>query len=328
MKKKIGIIIGDPAGVGPEIVCKAISDYVSSNSFIPVLIGSSESLSQGMKVAGKQIQYKTIDDYKDIESLYDGIALVDDDEFHLSNLQPGKLSVEIGRVTLRMLEVAVELLKRNLIDAIVYAPINKRAINLANNIFSDELEVFKNLMKFNGLALEMNYSSNIWTARCTGHIPLMEVSKNLDSGKIVDVIRLTQATLLEAKVDKPRILVAALNPHGGEGGNFGDEEIKIITPAIEEAKSEGILVKGPIPADVIFDKAFSGECDAVVTMYHDQGQIALKTKSFAEGITYLAGLPYPVFTVGHGVGYDIAFQGIAKEDSMKNAIDVANRIIS
>ena len=254
--------------------------------------------------------------------------MVDDNDFNLPNLQPGKLSVEIGRMTLRMLEISVELLKRNLIDAIVYAPINKRAINLANNVFSDELEVFKSLMEFNGLALEMNYSSNIWTARCTGHIPLMEVSKNLNVEKIIDVIRLTQATLVDAKVDNPKILVAALNPHGGEGGNFGDEEIKIITPAVEKAKAEGILVEGPIPADVIFDKAFSGECDAVITMYHDQGQIALKTKSFAEGITYLAGLPYPIFTVGHGVGYDIAFKGIAKDDSIRNAIDIANRIIS
>lgn len=329
MKNKIiGIILGDPGGIGPEIVCKTLAENDWKGKFKPIVIGSEESFIKGMEISKVKLKYKKVHTFRELKTESNEIYLYHKDDFLVANIIPGKISLEVGKATISMIEAAVNLIKVEIIDAIVYAPINKNAINMADESYSDELQIFKKITNFNGLSLEMNYSSNLWTTRVTGHIPLMEVSKNLSIKKILEVIKLTNKSLKKMGMKSPVHCVCGLNPHGGESGLFGDEEINIISPAVALAAAEGISVHGPISADVVFQKAFLGACDSVITMYHDQGQIALKTKAFGEGITYLVGLPFIVTTVGHGVGYDIASKGIANMSSFKNAIKITLSLIN
>lgn len=323
----LGIILGDAAGIGPEVVCKILYSGDWKGRYIPIVIGSEMALKLGMKCAGVEFKYKKCSKGEKLTETSDSIILFENHQFNPGKIEIGTTSVHIGHSVIESMRAAVMLRKANIIDAIVYAPINKTAINLANNNFTDELQLFKHFSNFNGLCFEMNYVSNLWTTRVTGHIPLMKVSLYLNVDRILDVVRLTNNSLKLMGKKNPLIYISALNPHGGECGLFGTEEKDIISPAVDQAKLEGINAEGPFPADTVFYRGFSGECDAVVTMYHDQGQIALKTKSFSRGVTLLAGLPFIVTTPAHGVGYDIAGKGIANEKSMQSAVSVALQMI-
>lgn len=327
-KPTIGIILGDATGVGPEVVCKMLDSAKNKTDFTPIVIGNEAVFKLGMIHSGTELEYKKFSEMEEINTLSsnDSIILYDNYKF-----DPGELETatkELGNSIIEMIRASVELINMGIIDAIVYAPINKKMINLSNPNFSDEMQLFKHLTNYEGLCLEMNYCNNVWTSRVTGHVPLMEVSSYLSIERIVEVIELTNKSLKDLGIRNPSIYVSALNPHGGEGGLFGREEIDIITPAVEEAKNKGMNVKGPFPADTIFHRAFSGECNAVITMYHDQGQIALKTKGFSEGVTMLAGLPITVLTPAHGVGYDIAGKGIANHIPMLNAVKITVDIVN
>lgn len=326
--KVLGVILGDPAGVGPEIVSKTLSKFSNGIQNKVVIIGGENSLVRGMEITNSKFHYSIVSDPESILKSTSPIVIYNDEGFENPNTKPGIMDVDNGKCMINMLKASIDLFHMNIIQGIVYAPLNKNAINLANEEYSDELEVFRRYSNFHGLALEMNYASNLWTTRVTGHIPLMDISKHLTIDRILDVVRLTNSSLVKFGINNPKLFVCALNPHGGERGLFGDEEIKIISPAVALATAEGINIEGPFPADTVFHKAFSGECDAVVTMYHDQGQIALKTKSFSEGVTFLAGLPFIVTTAGHGVGYDIAHKGIANEAALENAISIALKFIN
>jgi 4-phospho-D-threonate 3-dehydrogenase / 4-phospho-D-erythronate 3-dehydrogenase len=323
----LGVILGDAAGIGPEIVCKMLYAGNWKGNYTPIIIGNEYVFNLGMKYAGVNLKYEKYSKAEGLNQLSNTIILFDNNQFDPGKIEMGTISNQSGISIIEMIKAAVKLKKANLIDGIIYAPINKNAINLADSSFTDELHVFKHFSDFDGLCLEMNYACNLWTTRVTGHIPLMKVSSYLSINSILDVVRLTNQILRITGIKAPRLYAAALNPHGGEGGLFGSEEEKIITPAIKQANLEGINIKGPFPADTIFNRAFSGECDAVVTMYHDQGQIALKTKCFGEGITLMAGLPFISATPGHGVGYDIAGKGIANEMSIQNAVKIALQMI-
>ncbi len=172
---------------------------------------------------------------------------------------------------------------------------------------------------------EMNVVDGVWTTRVTSHIPLIKVGENLSKEGILSMIRLSDKACREAGIEEPRIAVAALNPHCGEGGLCGEEEQTLILPAVEEAKAEGYPVAGMYSADVIFVKAFESELDAVVTMYHDQGQIALKLKGFDHAVTILGGFPVPIGTPAHGTAYDIAGTGEAKEHAFIAAFEIIRR---
>ncbi|HHY59997.1 MAG TPA: 4-hydroxythreonine-4-phosphate dehydrogenase PdxA [Clostridia bacterium] len=322
-KPVIGIILGDATGVGPEIVCKMLDATRKRTDFRPIVIGNEAVLKAGMRHAGKELEYRILSKMEEISDLTgeDSLILYDNGRF-----DPGDLAAptkELGNSIIEMIKAAVEMVDAGLIDAIVYAPINKSWINLANPDFSDEMQLFKHFTNCDGLCLEMNHCHDVWTARVTGHVPLMQVSKYLSVERILEVVTLTDKCLRDLGIANPRIYVAALNPHGGEGGLFGTEEIEIITPAVEAARKRGMNVLGPYPADTVFHRAFAGECHAVITMYHDQGQIALKTKGFGEGVTMLAGLPIIALTPAHGVGYDIAGKGIANHIPMLNTVNVA-----
>ncbi|MDA8229604.1 MAG: 4-hydroxythreonine-4-phosphate dehydrogenase PdxA [Desulfitobacterium hafniense] len=213
-----------------------------------------------------------------------------------------------------------------MLDGFVFAPLHKAAFKLGGHDFPDEHQLFAHYLECSGPFGEMNVLNNLWTSRVTSHIPLKDVSARLSISKIIDAIKLAHVTLTKAGYDLPKIAIAAVNPHSGESGTCGKEEIEIIQPAVIKCQDSGINVSGPYSADTVFIKAFKGEFDAVVTMYHDQGQIALKLMGFEHGVTICAGLPYPITTPAHGTAFDIVGKGIADHRAMEQAVIIAAKM--
>jgi len=211
-------------------------------------------------------------------------------------------------------------------DAVCFTPFNKQAMRLAEPTYDDEILFTSNVLGFKGAATEFNILEGLWNARVTSHIPLAEVSENLSIERIVAALELTTTALRAAGFAPPRIGVAALNPHAGDGGNFGREEIDIIEPAVKKAKAKGLPADGPYPADTVFVRAKAGQFDAVLTMFHDQGQIAMKLLGFDRGVTLLGGYPFPICTPAHGTAYDIAGKGVANVGAARAALLLAAKM--
>jgi 4-hydroxythreonine-4-phosphate dehydrogenase len=213
-------------------------------------------------------------------------------------------------------------------DAICFAPLNKAALRAGGMDHPDELHWFAEVLDFAGTCVELNVLENLWTSRVTSHVPLSEVARLITREKVAEQVELIHGSLLRAGVTQPRIAVCGLNPHNGDNGAYGREEIDIIAPGVELAKSRGFPAEGPFPADTAFVRATrkDGGFDGVVTMYHDQGQIAMKLLGFERGVTVQGGLPMPITTPAHGTAYDIAGQGVANAGAMKNAFAIACRM--
>ena len=227
---------------------------------------------------------------------------------------------------LASIQLAVAACQRGEIEAIVFAPFNKQAMKLGGLLHEDELHYFAQLFGNCSLASEINVCGSLWTARVTSHVPFKDIASLITVDKICSATSLVHRALVDAGITAPRIAVAALNPHAGEGGLFGSEEIEIIRPAVDEAKKAGIDASGPWPADTLFVSATRGRFDGVVTMYHDQGQIALKLLGFDRGVTVQAGLPCPITTPAHGTAFDIVGTGTANAGAMKEAFALACRM--
>jgi len=238
----------------------------------------------------------------------------------------GKVSAEAGKYVLGCLRRAIETWQAGKIDAIVFAPLNKQAMKLAGMKQTDELHVFADLLRHDGPVSEINICGKLWTSRVTSHIPLSDVSNAVTVEGICRAVDLLHRALRASGIFAPRIAVAALNPHAGEGGLLGTEEIKVIGPAVEKILTTGVAVTGPLPADTLFIAAKRGDFDGVVTMYHDQGQIALKLLGFDRGVTLAGGLPAVITTPAHGTAFDIVGKGIAEVGALREAFLVACRM--
>ena len=214
------------------------------------------------------------------------------------------------------------------LDGFCFAPMNKESLRLGGNTHEDDLRFVADELEHEGYCCELNTTGGLWTSRVTSHIPLKDVASQITEEGILDAVKMAHQTLLDAGISIPRIGVAALNPHAGDGGNFGTEEGDIIEPAVKQVQQLGIKADGPHPADTIFVRAQRGEFDAVVTMYHDQGQIAMKLMGFDHGVTVLGGLPVPVTTPAHGTAFDIAGKGKANPDALKAAWKVLQNMVS
>jgi 4-hydroxythreonine-4-phosphate dehydrogenase len=212
------------------------------------------------------------------------------------------------------------------IDAICFAPLNKHAMKLGGLKHEDELHHFAQYLGVHGYFCEFNTLGTLWTSRVSSHVPLKDAASLLSRERIVDAATLIYRSLQANGVAEPKVAVAAFNPHGGDGGTCGREEIDTIEPAVRELNANGLPVAGPYPADTIFLRARNGEFDAIVTMYHDQGQIAIKLLGFSQGVTVQGGLPIPITTPAHGTAYDIAGLGKANVDATANAFVIACRM--
>ncbi len=233
-----------------------------------------------------------------------------------------------GRYMLEALAQGVDLVTSGQADAFCFAPLNKGALRLGGMHQEDELRWFSDRLAYGGECGELNVLKNLWTARVTSHVALSAVSGLLTPGKVADAIRMITEALRASGVAEPRIAVCGLNPHNGDNGNYGDEEGRIIAPGVQLAAGQGYPAQGPFPADTAFVRALRspGGFDGVVTMYHDQGQIAMKLLGFEQGVTVHGGLPIPITTPAHGTAYDIVGKGIANAQAMRNAFDLAVRM--
>lgn len=327
MKSILGILVGEAAGIGPEIVAKMCERKIIESYCNPLIIGDARTLKLGMKIAGVDLPISIVQDISKIE--WNGDVKVLD----LKNFDPnpeliGNVDAKSGCATGEMLVAALELCEKGLIEGFVYAPLNKTALIKGGFNFPCEQDLFVHYLGWKGTYGEINIVNDLWTTRATSHIPIKDVSNHLTVEVILNSIRLANSSLKKSGYNLPRIAVCSLNPHSGENGLCGREEIDVIIPAINMAKAEGINATGPIAADIVFVDAFKGMFDAVTTIYHDQGQIALKLISSHIGVTIAAGLPYPITTPNHGTAFDIAGKGVASADAIEQAVLIASKMAS
>ena len=324
-KPILGILLGDGAGVGPEIVAKVAAKGILNEYCYPVIIGDLRVLRMGMKNAGVDFEHYVIGDIAAAD-WNKGIPVLDQKNLNPEEINIGEVSSLCGKASGDMLVTAVNLYKEGKLHGFCFAPLNKGALKKAGFDYESEHYLFADLFNWTEPFGEINVLGDLWTSRVTSHIPVKEISNKLSVEAILRSMKLVNKTLKRAGKEDTRIAVAALNPHAGENGLCGREEIDIIIPAMEEAKKLGINAVGPYPSDILFIKAFQGEFNTVVTMFHDQGQIAMKLKGFEQGITIAGGFPAAIVTASHGTAYDIAGKGIANTAAFENAVKMAARI--
>ena len=240
-------------------------------------------------------------------------------------LRPGQVDPAAGRASVAYVERAVELTRSGLAEAIATGPINKAALKAAGVPHIGHTELLAALLG-EARVTTMLATEGLRVVHVTRHVPLAEVAALITRGRVLDTVRLTDVGLRQMGISHPRIAVAALNPHGGDEGLMGRQEIDAIGPAVVAARAEGIDASGPIPADSVFFRAIRGEFDVVVAMYHDQGHIPIKTHGFERSVTVTLGLPVVRTSVDHGTAFDIAWQGVASEESMVEAIRLAAQL--
>jgi len=328
-KPIVGILIGDASGIGAEIIVKMLSGGNMKKLCAPLLIGDARILEQTAKDLSLPIELEIIesaDDFLPENISANAVHILNIPHQDCENIIKGEVNKSCGAATIEMIKKAVELANLGVIKGICYAPLNKAAMKKADSFVVSETELFASLLGTTEKFGEVNMVDNVWTTRVTSHIPIKDVSNHLSVDAVFKCIQLAEETLKQAGYENPRIGVSALNPHAGESGLCGDEEIEIISPAIEKAKAQGINASGPYSSDILFIKAFDGDLDAGVTMYHDQGQIALKLKGFSRGITLAGGLPVPITTCAHGTGFDIVGQNKANISSFENALAVVSKM--
>ena len=317
----VATTFGDASGIGPELVAKLLARAPATANI--VLVGDGWVWKEGQRIAGTRIEVRTIRDWREARNQVDTPMLLEMDTVARSDIIPAQATAAAGRGARLALTACLDAAKDGRIDAICFAPLNKLAMKKGGMAFEDELHFFADHLGVTDYFCEFNTLGALWTSRISSHIPLADIPKYVTGDRIKAAARLTYQTLKRAGFAEPRVAVAALNPHGGEGGTCGREEIDIIEPAVRELNGEGLQIQGPYPADTIFLKARAGLLDSIVTMYHDQGQVAVKLLGFERGVTVQGGLPIPITTPAHGTAFDIAGQGNANAEAMTQAFLLA-----
>ena len=318
--------MGDPAGVSPELTARLIADADVRAAARLIVFGDARVLAQGAQIAKVAIDIDTIGPSQAIPSGSARPVLVDLGHLDPRTIKIAQVQEAGGRYALENFKTALAAAVAGVAQAVTFTPFNKTAMRLAHGTYEDEIEFSQEMLGLKTKASEFNVLPTLWNARVTSHVPLSAVSSRITRAGIVENLVLTDAAMRDAGFDPPRIGVAALNPHAGDNGNFGREEIDVIAPAVADAKSRGVVCDGPYPSDTVFLRARKGQFDAVLTMYHDQGQIAFKLIGFDEGVTLLGGLPFPIATPAHGTAYDIAGKGVANIGASKAAVLLAARM--
>jgi 4-hydroxythreonine-4-phosphate dehydrogenase len=324
-RPKIAVVMGDPTGIGPEIVAKSLATEETRRLCRPVVVGDARVMTEAIRLTRAPLKVVPRKEWEEVSGQADLLEM-----FDLANLDPGEykigeVSAKSGKACLEYLDWAIPRVMAGQAAAMVFAPLNKLAMKLGGSPYKGELARFAHLTRTE-LFGEINVLDPLWTSRVTSHIGFREICGQLSPDRILRSITLLHKTMNRAGVENPRLGVAALNPHAGEEGLFGPEEEEFIRPAVERARQEGMDVTGPFPADTIFVRARKGEFFGIVTMYHDQGQIATKLLGFDRGVTVSGGLPIPIATPAHGTAHDIAGKGIADIGAFQAALRVAVRM--
>ena len=299
-KPRLAFFVGDPNGIGPELSAKLLAHPDTQHAAELRVFGDARLLGAGVHETVPGLEAEA--------------------------LTPGRANAAAGRWVIRALQSMARAAREGEVDGIVFAPLNKQAMKLGGLAHPDEQHLFATELHAKGYSVEFNVIDRLWTSRVTSHIPLKDVAGSISIHGILESVRILDRALRKGGTPRPRIALAGLNPHAGEGGTMGREEIELIGPAIERARGEGIDALGPFPADTVFLAARRGEYDAVVSMYHDQGQIAMKLMGFDRGVTVLGGLPVPIATCAHGTAYDIVGRNQANLTPLRNALTLAARM--
>jgi 4-hydroxythreonine-4-phosphate dehydrogenase len=325
-KPRLAVLLGDPAGVGPEMGVKLLVREANRAAADLLLVAPASALASGERIARTRL---------DLLAIAPGEALrfVPGKITHLVQPEPaggaaplGECSTAAGAVALAALTTATRLARDGAVQGIVFAPLNKHSLRLAGMTEEDELRYMQGLFGVRGFTCEFNITGELWTSRVTSHVPLREVAALITPEAVRDAVHIIDTALRRSGIARPRIAVSGLNPHAGDGGSIGQEEIEIIGPAVERLRRDGLDASGPWSPDTVFIAARRGDFDAVVSMYHDQGQIAMKLMGFERGVTLHGGLPVPVATSASGSAFDIAGKGLAGIEGLQHAFDLAVRM--
>ena len=321
----IALAMGDPAGVSPELTAKLLANDEVRAAARFVVFGDRRILDDGARIAGVTPDIAVVAP----GASYDATAkpvLIDLGHLAPQDVKRGEATPEGGAFALENFRQALLMANEGRADAVCFTPFNKKDMRYVYPGYDEEIRFAADVTGFKGAAREFNVLDNLWNCRVTSHIPLSEVAAALSVEGILAELELAERCMHESGIEKPRIAVAGLNPHAGDGGNFGQEEIEIIEPAVKLAILKGFNASGPYPADTVYVRARNGEFDGVLTMYHDQGQIAMKLMGFDRGVTMMGGFPFPICTPAHGTAYDIAGRGIANLGASKAAVLLAARM--
>nr|WP_237391119.1 D-threonate 4-phosphate dehydrogenase [Cedecea sulfonylureivorans] len=317
--------MGDPAGIGPEIIIKSLVEGELSGA--PVIVVGCVQTLRRVQNAGitPDAELRVIGDVSEAVFSKDVINVLDEPLADPDALKPGAVQAQAGDLAYRCVKRATELAMAGQVKAIATAPLNKEALHLAGHNYPGHTELLAYLTKSQDYAMVL-YTDKLKVIHITTHIALRKFLDTLNGDRIKTVISVADTFLKRVGYNNPRIAVAGVNPHAGENGLFGDEEIRIVSPAIESMKAQGINVVGPCPPDTVFMQCHEGMYDMVVAMYHDQGHIPLKLLGFYDGVNITAGLPFIRTSADHGTAFDIAWTGKAKSESMAVSIQLAMQI--
>jgi len=336
--KIIGITMGDPASIGPEITAKALSDPSVYERCKPLVVGDVPVMEEALKITGLsgKLKIHTIGDVSEALFEYGTIDVCHMGMVDMDKLQRGKVSAMAGNAAFQYVKKVIGLAMDHKIDATVTNALNKEAMNLAGHHYSGHTEIYADYTGTRKYTMMLAHE-NLRVVHVSTHVSLREACDRVKKDRILEVIRIAHQACRRLGISQPKIGVAGLNPHSGENGMFGREEIEEITPAIQAARDEGIQADGPVPPDTVFSKARGGWYDIVVAMYHDQGHIPLKVVGFVynqeeqkwdavAGVNITLGLPIIRASVDHGTAFDQAGTGLASELSLTNAMDYAIRM--
>jgi 4-hydroxythreonine-4-phosphate dehydrogenase len=327
---RLAITMGDPAGIGPEIIvkaCRRLMPRVDAGSLRLLVIGHRSALDAARHLLGETLEFPETDN----AAL--GFLAAGDEQ---TPIRFGEIAPEAGRFAYLAMERAVDLALTRRIDAIVTAPLNKEALNLAGYHYAGHTDMLSALTKTPGSIMLLAHG-DMRVGHVTTHVALADVPRLLTPERLRRTIDLTHGATRDLGIPHPRVAVAALNPHAGEGGLFGRQDIEVTTPVVEQCRADGMDVTGPVPGDTVFVKLRARQFDAVVAMYHDQGHIPVKLLGFdvdpvtgvwraLSGVNITLGLPVIRTSVDHGTAFDIAGKGVASEESLIEAIDYAERL--
>lgn len=321
-KPAIAITMGDPCGIGPEVVVKALADPRVYSSCRPLVIGNSYAIRQAVKLTGLSLQVNEVNDPATAGNDPGVVDLIDIHNLNPEDITVGQISPACGKAAMEWVTKAGELALAGVVEGLATAPLNKEAASLAGYESIGHMELLQELTGA-GTVATMLMAKNLRVIHLTTHRSLRLACDYVKKDRILDFLQLTHDSFVQWGFPRPAIGVAALNPHGSDGGLLGSEEAEEIAPAVAEARERGIDAVGPVPADVVFHQAIQGRYAAVLAMFHDQGHIPVKVYGFEDSITANLGLPFVRTSVDHGTAFDIAGQGIASHTSMLEAIRLA-----
>ena len=335
MKPMIAVTLGDPAGIGPEIIAKTLADPETYKICNPLVVGESHAMQMGIDIAGQSLKINSIEEPEEAIFSHGTIDLIDLKNLDPTKIEMGKPAAMTGAASVHYVIHAADLALAGKVDAIVTAPLNKEAMHMGGYNYPGHTELLAEKSGTSEYAM-MLATGSLRVVHVTTHIPFKEVIDHLTTERVLSTIHIGQDACLSLGIENPRMAVAGLNPHSGDGGIFGDEEERVITPAIMKAVDEGLNVDGPVPADTVFGKAAGGQYDIVVALYHDQGHIPVKLLGMrydestgrwesVSGVNITLGLSFIRTSVDHGTAYGKAGrrEGTANPESLKEAIRYA-----